>query len=319
MHCDLCHRINSGVAGIPDDPGGGYAACSDCHFQGIIRNVGDFADIPGGHHGGDRDKPYFDCAGCHADPLTGLLTGNNFGTVMAPSCFECHGDLWTNENDAPPTAVTVEEAVDHDSNPATLDRVTGTLNKAVDFTAIVAGNDDGELLAYQWNFGDGSTPPMPSHEPTISHTYDTTTYSRSLYQASVAVTDGVNPPVTYQFEVQVDAEEEHVADTWAVDVSKDATDDFDVTFENHSGSLVGTTDAGQLSFGIEFGSVIFWMELWMDLNDDAFWGVGDMYFGNIHRGKGGSLPTPGTMDGIQFGADGGIDVFGASGGAPGAH
>lgn len=338
MNCDLCHRINSGVTGIADDAGGGYAACSDCHFRGIWRDVaspgtdgiyGTADDVaqpgavsfPGGHHGGDRDAPYFDCAGCHADPLTGVLTGNDFGTEEAPSCFECHDDVWTNENDKPPTGVSVVEAVDHDADPSTPDRATGTVNTALNLTAVVTGNDDGEILAYQWNFGDGSAPSMPSHDPTISHMYDTTTYSRNpLYQASVAVTDGVNPPVVYEFEVQIDSADEHVADTWAVDVAPTtpATPDFNITFENHSGSLVGTTDAGQLSFGIEFTGVIFWMDLWMDLNDDAFWGTGDMYFGNISRGNG-STVSDGAMDGVLFRPDGTIDTFSASGGAPAGH
>ena len=346
MNCDLCHYINRGVDpvyGIPDDANGGgpYAACSDCHFQGITRGTpydvgpdgipgtaddvpGTYPTMPGGHHGEDpnipgdeREKPYFYCAACHADPVTGVLTGNDFGTIKAPSCFKCHDDLWTNENNAPPTGVTVAEAVDHDSDPNTPDRVIGTVNEALTFTAVVTGNDDGEILAYQWNFGDGTPPPMPSHEPTASHTYDTTTY-RDVYKASVAVTDGVNPPVTYTFDVQIDGTEEPVPDTWAVDVSKDSTVDFNITFEDRSGSLVGSTDEtpSQLSFGVEFVGVIFWMELWMDLNNDAFWGTGDMYFGNITRGTGGTMPTPGTMDGVVFRPDGTIDVFSATGGAP---
>ena len=84
---------------------------------------------------------------------------------------------------------------------------------------------------------------------------------------------------------------------------------------------MGTTDEtpSQLSFGIEFVGVIFWMELWMDLNDDAFWGTGDMYFGNISRGTGGTLPQPGTMNGVLFKTDGAFETFSASGGAPAGH
>ena len=77
---------------------------------------------------------------------------------------------------------------------------------------------------------------------------------------------------------------------------------------------MGTTDAGQLSLGVEFVGVIFWMDMWMDLTgSNTFWGTGDMYFGNVSRGE------PGSMNGVLFKADGSIQTFSGSGGAPPEH
>ncbi len=48
--------------------------------------------------------------------------------------------------------------------------------------------------------------------------------------------------------------------------------------------------------------MIFWMDLWMDLSGDSYWGTGDTYFGNIDR-------DTGTMSGVKFGVDGNVDTF----------
>ena len=124
-----------------------------------------------------------------------------------------------------------------------------------------------------------------------------------VYKASVAVTDGVNPPITYEFDVVISKPATpDVVDTWTITPS--TTLPFDITFENKGGSLVGSTDEtpSQLSFGIEFVGVIYWMELWMDLGGDAFWGTGDVYFGNIDR-------DAGTMNGVLFKDDGTVETF----------
>lgn len=320
MNCTLCHKIT------PTDTTGSshLPKCYDCHndiTRGTAWTVrgtpGTATDIPGGHHGGDRTKPYFDCAACHADPLTGILTGNDFGTLFAKSCYTCHDDLWNDPDhdgvldNTPPAGLSVAEAVDVGGTPT----VYGTVDQALDLTAVVATNTEGDTLAYQWNFGDGTTPPFPSNDPATSHTYNDYQYRGvPLYKASVAVTDGVNPPIVYEFDVVIaDAEDPPVADTWRITPSIDSF--FDITFENHNGSLVGSTDEtpSQLSFGVEFVNVIFWMELWMDLNNDAYWGTGDMFFGNISRGD------PGSMDGVLFKADGSVQTFTGSGGAPPEH
>ncbi|MHC4401234.1 MAG: hypothetical protein ACYTG0_16295 [Planctomycetota bacterium] len=47
---------------------------------------------------------------------------------------------------------------------------------------------------------------------------------------------------------------------------------------------------------------IFWMDVWMDLSGNVFWGTGDTYFGNIDR-------EAGTMSGIVFEEEGGVLAF----------
>ena len=72
FNCTMCHGAN--LEGTEEAP-----ACTECHTPFA------FPDPPlPGHHGGDRTLPYFDCAMCHADPVTGVVTGNNFGTDWAP-------------------------------------------------------------------------------------------------------------------------------------------------------------------------------------------------------------------------------------------
>ena len=61
-------------------------------------------------------------------------------------------------------------------------------------------------------------------------------------------------------------------------------------------------DDASLSLGVEFVGVIFWMDMWMDLSGNAFWGTGDMYFGNINR-------NAGTMVGVVFDDAGGVATF----------
>jgi hypothetical protein len=305
MACVLCHTVD----------GPGSRSCEGCHtdiIRGTPRNgrtPGTATTIVTGHHGGDRTKPYFDCAMCHADPLTGILTGNAFGTEFAPSCYECHGDVWNFGGNSSPAGLSVAEAVDHDGNPATPDRVTGTVDQLINFTAVVATNTEGDPLAYEWSWGDGGMPAFPSHNPLASHTYEDFTRGSAVYHAAVSVTDGVNPPIYYSFDVVIGQPAAvEVEDTWTVTPSSDPA--FEITFENHSGSLVGWTDGGQLSLGIEFVGVIFWMDMWMDLSGNTFWGTGDMFFGNVKRG------APGSMSGIVFKANGAVQTFTGSGGAP---
>ncbi|MHC4399360.1 MAG: PKD domain-containing protein [Planctomycetota bacterium] len=315
--CTMCHNVNGD---------GGHHRCSDCHIVNGVpqydptRNGGAGPFMATGHHGGDRQWPYINCAPCHGDPVTGILTGNDFGTLFAPSCYECHGDnKWAGDDVDPPTWGTppVEGIVDVNGTP-TLDGIVGEL---VTFQANATDNE-GDPLAYTWSFGDGSQAQFPSFDNVTEHAYAVYNFqprNKPLsppYNAVVSVTDGKTPPIFYKFQVRIYEAEEHVEDTWTITPAGvvDPDPPFDITFENHSGSLVGTTDAGQLSLGIEFVGVIFWMDVWMDLSGNAFWGTGDMYFGNVSRGD------PGSMDGVIFKSDGSVQLFTGLGGAPpGGH
>jgi len=274
FNCTLCHGANlEGNGAVP--------ACDDCH------NAFAFPDSPPpGHHGGNRYKPYFECAACHADPVTGVLTGNRFGTFYAPSCFQCHDDLWNVPGNEPPT---VDAGGPY----------SGTVGHAVKFDASGTTDPDGDPLAFGWSFGDGSQVVMPSHKPKIDHTYD----ASGIYNAALSVTDGVNPPDLVTFDVAIDAAPVEEPDTWNVTTGHPAPENFDITFENRSGSLVGVKDDGGLAFGIEYVGVIYWMELWMDLTGNAYWGTGDIYFGNIDR-------EAGTMTGVVFDEEGAFTFSG---------
>ncbi|MFH1264441.1 MAG: PKD domain-containing protein [Planctomycetota bacterium] len=328
FNCNMCHKV--------DESESGHHHCKDCHVVNGVEQIargglGNPTVMNKGHHGGDRFMPYNDCAPCHGDPVTGILTGNDFGNVFARSCFECHGNKWAGDDAVQPTWGTppVEGIVMVGGKP-TLD---GTVGESVTFQANATDNE-GDPLAYTWSFGDGSQAQFPSFDNVTSHTYEVHNFQprnkplNPPYNAAVSVTDGKTPPIFYEFQVRIYEAEEHVADTWAVVAETDGgagpDDLFNLTLEDHGGALVAVRDddGGALAYGVEFVGVIFWMELWMDLNDSAFWGVGDMYFGNMTRGVAGADngADVGSMSGVVFRTDGSVDMFTASGGAPaGGH
>jgi len=295
--CNKCHDLGDG--------GGNHThPCAECHNDFPVRAPGedDVATMATGHHGASRHSPYINCVACHADPVTGLLTGNDFGTAFAPSCFECHGDLWFSGDTAAPTINSV-------NGVAPDGELTLTADELSEFTCDATDPDSGEQpLAYSWNFGDGSTGTLPSFDNETTHTYEIYNYYKygadyPTITLTVAVTDGVNPPVTASYNVVVKPPASTPSpDEWTVTVDEpDPTPDevFDIEIEEHNGSLVVVYDSGQLAYGIQFNGVIFWMELWMDLNDDAYWGTGDMYFGNIGN----------TMEGVVFRTNGDVRTF----------
>jgi hypothetical protein len=213
-----------------------------------------------------------------------MLTGNDFGTLHAPSCYQCHEDLWNRNGNAPPVMVAIGP-------------LTGKAGQAVTFDASAIRDPEGDPVAYEWSFGDGSPAQLPSHNPKTAHTYG----EIGTYTATLAVTDGVNAPQHVQITVTIGAAAPTpVADRWNVTTTEPSS--FTITFETHSGSLVGIRDGRVLSLGIEYSGVIFWMELWMDASGNAYWGTGDMYFGNINRRRG-------TMSGVVFDEAGAVLTF----------
>jgi hypothetical protein len=57
-----------------------------------------------------------------------------------------------------------------------------------------------------------------------------------------------------------------------------------------------------MAIGIESMGVIYWIDILMDPSGTTIWGVGNTYFGNIHR-------EAGTMSGIVLGTQGGVFTF----------
>ncbi|MFH1268590.1 MAG: PKD domain-containing protein, partial [Planctomycetota bacterium] len=271
--CTACHGSN-----LEGRYGGAIPACSDCHNP--------FADPdppPPGHHGGDRDDPYADCAACHGQDLQGAP----FGPITAPSCNLCHVDLWAVGNQPP-----VPDA----GGP-----YEGTVGEAVVFDASGTTDREGNLLSFTWDFGDGR-PPLPSMQyPVTAYTF----YETVTYNGTLTVEDGFNAAVVVPFTVQI-GEARPGPDVWTVTTTAAVPETFTITIEDHTGFLVITKDDGMnlpsLAFGIEFVGVIFWMDIWMDLSGNVFWGTGDMYFGNINR-------VAGTMAGVVFEDTGGVVTF----------
>jgi hypothetical protein len=84
--CSACHGANlqGGTNGEP--------SCTKCH--GVVWGSSDCGKLLhtvnlGGHmHAPNYCQPFANCTGCHGADLRG-------GTKGQPSCFTCHGDLWT--------------------------------------------------------------------------------------------------------------------------------------------------------------------------------------------------------------------------------
>lgn len=288
FRCTMCHGTL--LDGTPAEGGDGVApACTTCHNPFAVPDT-----PPGGHHGGNRFLPYFYCGACHADPVTSVLTGNEFGTDWAPSCFQCHGDLWNVGNNLPATP--------------TMADLTGFVGQSVVFDGSHIVDPEGDPLAYVWAFGDGTQVAFPSHSPETTHAYE----HYGTYTATLAISDAVNPPVYVEFTVTISSQpEEPVADRWVVTTTAAPAEVFTITIESHSGALVVVKDDGDvntpdsLAYGVEFEDVIFWMDIWMDLSGNVYWGTGDVYFGNIDR-------NAGTMVGVVFDDQGGVVTFAAT-------
>ena len=299
--CNSCHDIDG--TGFYAFTGGDNSACTKCHVAFDPQGAGHLSPAnpaSQGHHGGDRSDPFGAgaCDACHADPDTGLLSGAPFGSISTPSCGHCHADVWSDRA----LVVTVENA-------------SGAIGQLVALQAEVARAAsfvEGEELVLTWSFGDGTPVQFP-----VTATYGASgwdglvspahVFPEGVWNGTVTVTDGLNAPVIGTFTVTVG--DVLPADSWAVDDSGDAVPDFDITFEAAVGGAGGVFtavkddgSASTVAFGIEFGSVIFWID--MDFTVDS-WGVGNTYFGNIDR-------DGGTMGGVVIQADGTVAMFSGS-------
>jgi hypothetical protein len=133
------------------------------------------------HEDPDRQDPFNNCTLCHGSDLMG--EGN------APSCFECHGQVWPDPVNLPPVV--------DPGGP-----YFGAPGQPIEFDASGTFDPDGDPLIYQWVFGDDSEPPFPSDEPTITHIYQ----AAGSYTAQLAVTDGINLPVLVDVPVEISDE-----------------------------------------------------------------------------------------------------------------
>lgn len=301
--CAKCHDL-----GDPTTAGNQTHPCAECHvdFPERAEFFDGEATIATGHHGASRHSPYTNCVACHADPVTGLLTGNEFGNTDAPSCFECHGDLWFGGDTDGPTVTAINGVADGADLTLYADELSTLVCDATD------PDSAEQILVYTWSFGDGTVAQFPSFDNTTTHTYEFYNYYKygddyPIMTLSVAVTDGVNPPETISVNLIVKpAARDSGPDEWTVTVDPLGPDQeiFDISIEDYDGSLVVVQESGankgQLAYGVQFDNVIFWMDLWMDLDGSAYWGTGDMYFANNDGRK---------MDGVVFRTDGTVLTF----------
>lgn len=166
--------------------------CSTCHGDDLKGSIiapsclachSDF--LPGGqptagHHKDGRDDPLNNCAECHGPNLYGDL---------GPSCFSCHDQLWP----GPPVA---------DAGGP----YTGFVGMPVSFDGSNSSDPLGEVVAYDWDFGDGAT--ATGANPT--HAYA----DEGLYTVALTVTDndGLTNTATTLADITVSSNSPPVAD-----------------------------------------------------------------------------------------------------------
>jgi hypothetical protein len=322
--CVMCHDIDGkGTYGH-----GHNSACVECHYrwkpdlddpnaptaplEGALNADGTPVD---GHHsaGSSRWRPFNDatddngtpddpdddfpipetgCYVCHADPVTGRLTGTMYGGKMTPGCGDCHEDRWS--EDAPIEVTPRDPFATKTAEPITL-----SADVMVPGTNTAYTGD----IVYQFGFGDGSAPtPLIEVKSTgkveVEHIYA----QAGTYIGFVAVSaEGMSQPTVVEFEVVVeDPDIAEPEDVWAVTEHAPGGDVlFDMTFEAAPGeggdvlNGVKTTPDGvsSMAIGMKMGNVIFWVDLQVSL---SVWGFGNTYFGNILGGDtmAGTVITP---------------------------
>ena len=219
-----------------------------------------------------------------------MLTGTVWGSIVTSSCGQCHEDRWSTPGI--PVELTVGD----------VEPTTGTTGVALTLTAAVTVPSSLDTIIHEWGFGDGTQPQAPATVPhngkvAATHTYD----AAGTYSGYLIVTVGANPPITVNFDVVVTDPPEDPGDVWTVTLGAET---FSVTFVDYSGSLVAVKETAggdtSLGIGVEFGGVIFWMDIWMNVSGS--WGVGNTYFANIDR-------DTGLMNGVAFGGAEGMASF----------
>ncbi len=175
------------------------------------------------HHGGNLNRPYRDCAACHGDNLEGA----NYGTIVAPSCFDCHDNEWEEEDNLAPE---VDAGGPYSVN----------LGEAVAVDATATFDSDGDSLTYIWDFGDGYPRRRSSMRPTATHTYS----SSGIFTGSLTVGDGYNPPVVVPFTVEVHEVPVYTDDVWNIATTESPAREFAITIEDYDGTLLVLQDDG---------------------------------------------------------------------------
>jgi len=277
FNCTMCHgELLQGDNGTP--------ACVTCHSQWDPTDPAQSSpadpDVPPSHHGLDLVDcdPVAECAICHADPVTGQLTGTTFGTHMTPSCGGCHADTWS---PPPPPGFSVDANGPYEGELGDTTMLTATF-------FLPEEPNEGDTLSASWHLGDGTPPPLP-----ISITYTGGAWDGDLTfphvfpvgetTGRVVLANGIDQPVTDTFTVDIVDPNAPVIDRWYVESG--AGDVFFITFATYGddGVFTAEKDDGSVAFGIETDGVIFWIDMLFTADS---WDVGNVYFGNIGRNAG---------------------------------
>ncbi len=237
-----------------------------------------------------NEIPETGCYVCHADPVTGNMTGSVYGGIKTPSCDECHE---MRPNWAPNVLIEVTPNPTADPAGADFEAVTGqavTLDAAITVpgtNTAYTGN-----IVYQFSFGDGSAPSPLVEVKSNGHVEVEHFYAQmGTYEGYVSVTaEGMTLPTVVPFTVKVtDPDIVEPEPYWAVTETDGLgnVQTFDITFQVAPGTngdgLTGTkTQNGEVSVavGSRLGNVIFWIDMEFSLGT---WGIGTTYFGNVQQ------------------------------------
>jgi len=318
--CEDCHDADPVPVGEnvlpPFYASLGLSPCSDgLDNDGDLDVDGDDPDCPGnlapvpdpgGPYSGNTDVA-LTLDGSASFDIDGAIVSydwdfgdGSFGTGVFPTHTYTGAGLYTvlltvtDDGGTTNTANTTADISDLVNLPPSADSggpYSGVVGQPILFDASNTVDPDGDSLIYLWDFGDGSSPPLPSHDPMASHTYDTV----GEYTAQLAVTDGINDPVLVDVPVSVaGAPPPPEGDVWTM-ISPYTFDQITLSLEPFAGILMvqitESSGASSKAIGMEMDGVIFWMDI-----------TGAIYFGNIDR-------TPGTMSGVAFGGPGGGGVW----------
>ncbi len=302
--CNMCHGAD--LNGSEARP-----SCYSCHMQMWDGEGVPIVDHGGPYQGAVGQDMHFDASDTfdpNGDPLTYMWIFGDGGQPQFPKKIPTTSHIYgaagtytvvltVTDGISDPVVVTMDVLITSENLPPDVDPgdpYSGDVDQPVQFDASGTFDIDGDTLSYQWDFGDGSTPPPSSESPTISHTFT----QEGTYTVELEVDDGVNDPVVVQMQVQIDDTSEPppsggnggtggtgTGGTWAVRIPFLFVD-FTVKMEDFGGIILfeSTLPSGEVVFGIgmDVGGTIFWM----DVN-------GAIFYGNIDY-------DAGTMRGIVF-------------------
>jgi PKD repeat protein len=175
------------------------------------------------------------------------------------------------------TATTVANISNTGNSPPVADAggpYSGAIDEEIQFDASATYDPDGDTLIYLWDFGDGSTSPLPSQSPLAAHAYS----EAGTYTVQLAVSDGANMPVIVETTVEVTGDSQppdsSLYGTWEVRIPLQQVS-LTVTFQDWMGFLMVLTTHADGSESLGMGFAVDNNVLWMDVSGPMFFGALD--------------------------------------------